>query len=211
MLVMTRTFFITSACLISASLAHAEDFHRYNIVVGVGPAIPTGYSTNYLSTAPLVKAGFGYRFTRLLQADFAFQAAFHAANNQNAELSNFGQVQGSDHEFMIPMGGRLIIPAPFKRMEFSLGGGAVYLHYSETVPSGGYYSSSCYTCTSRGGWGGYGLGNASYFLDDNHNFRVGATFQYIAAKTNGQAVGNIPALKTTDHCAVLAIEFGLSF
>jgi hypothetical protein len=180
-------------------------------VAGVGPAIPTGSSTNYLGTAPLVKAGFGYRFNRLFQADFGLQAAFYAANNRNAELSDFGPVQGSDHEFMIPMGGRVIIPVPFKQLEFSVGGGAVYLHYSETVPSNGYYSSSCYSCTSRGGWGGYGLGNASYFLDENHTFRVGTTVQLISAATNGSAVGNVPALKTTDHWVNVIVEFGLSF
>ena len=87
----------------------------------------------------------------------------------------------------------------------------MYLHYSETAPSNGYYSSSCYTCTSRGGWGGYGLGNVSYFLDENRNFRVGTTFQFVSASTNGQAVGNVPGIKTTDHWATLAFEFGLSF
>jgi hypothetical protein len=195
----------------SALFAQNGDFHRNNIVVGVGPAIPTGSSTSYLGTAPLVKVAYGYRFNRYFQADAGFQAAFGAANNQNAVLTDVGAVQGGDHEFMLPLGGRLILPLPLKRFEVAAGGGAVYLHYSETVPSNGYYSPSCYSCTSRGGWGGYGLGNVSYFLDENHNFRVGATFQFISASTNGQAVGNVPANKTTDHWATLAFEFGLSF
>ena len=62
-----------------------------------------------------------------------------------------------------------------------------------------------------GGWGGYGLANPSYFLDDAHNFRVGSTFQYVAGATNGQAVANFPATKTTDHWANLSFEFGISF
>ena len=45
-------------------------------------------------------------------------------------------MQGGDHEFMIPIGGRIYIPQPFKRLEFSVGGGTAYLHYSETVSSG---------------------------------------------------------------------------
>jgi hypothetical protein len=57
--------------------------------------------------------------------------------NQNAEFTDVGTVQGGDHEFMIPPGGRIYIPQPFKRVEISTGGGASYLHYSETLSSGG--------------------------------------------------------------------------
>jgi hypothetical protein len=96
-------------------------------------------------------------------------------------------------------------------MQFSVGGGAAYLHYSETAPSSGDYSASCYSCSSRGGWGGYGLANASYFLDSNHNLRVGTTVQYIAGSTNGQPVANFPAVKTTDHWLNIGFEFGLNF
>ena len=189
-----------------------EDLHHHNINVLVGPAVPLGQTGNYLGTAPFVGVGYGYRFNRLFQADAGFQMAFGAANNQGAVLTDLGTVQGGDHEFMIPLGGRIIIPQPLKRLEFSAGGGLAYLHYSETAPSDPYYgSSNCYTCTSRGGWGGYGLGSANFFLDSNHNFRVGATLQYISGKTNGDALANIPATKTTDHWMNLAFEFGLSF
>lgn len=188
-----------------------EELHHYNITVGGGAAIPTGNSTSYLSTAPLFAVGFGYRFDRWFQADAGFQAAFGAANNQNAQITDFGQVQGGDHEFMLPLGGRLYIPSKWKRFQPSVGAGTVYLHYSETVPSNVYYANNCYNCTSRGGWGGYGLGDLSYFLDDAHNFRVGTQLQYFVANTNGQAVGNIPALKTTDHWVNIVFEFGLSF
>jgi hypothetical protein len=93
----------------------------------------------------------------------------------------------------------------------SAGGGAMYLHYSETVPSNGYYSLSCYTCASRGGWGGYGLANASCFLDSDHVFHVGTTFRFISASTNGPSIGNVPAMKTTDRWANISFEFGMSF
>ena len=194
-----------------STFASAQDFHRNNISASIGAAIPTGNATNYLSTAPLVSIGYGYRLNRFFQADAGFQVAFGAANNQNAVQTDLGPVQGGDHEYMIPLGGRFIIPMPLKRFEVSAGGGAMYLHYSETAPSNGYYSNNCYTCTSRGGWGGYGLANVSYFLDENHNFRVGTTLQYVSASTNGQAVGNVPALATTDHWMTLSFGFGLSF
>src|SRR5579863_5242714 len=144
------------ALAVCAATYAQEDFHRNNITVGVGPAIPVGNSTTYLSTAPFFGAGYGYRFNRWFQADAGFQVAFGAASNQNAEQTDLGPVQGGDHEYMIPLGGRIIIPTPFKRIEVSAGGGAAYLHYSETAPSNGYYQNNCYTCTSRGGWGGYG-------------------------------------------------------
>ena len=205
---------VVLGCLFLSSLGFAQDvgYNHHNFIVGVGAAIPVGNTTDYLNTAPLFNFGYGYRVNRWFQADAGFMLAFGAANNQNAVLTDFGPVQGGDHEFMIPLGGRIYIPQPFKRIEVSVGGGTAYLHYSETVPSNGSgYSVNCYSCTSRGGWGGYGLGNVSYYLDSNHTFHVGTTLQFIAASTNGQAVGNIPALKTTDHWTNLSFEFGLSF
>jgi hypothetical protein len=212
---MTRFSMVAFGCLLVPALGLAqnqsEGFQRNNITVGVGPAIPFGNSAKYLGTAPLFQVGYGYRFNRWFQADVGFQAAFGAANNQNAEVTDFGQIQGGDHEFMIPLGGRIFIPSPFKRFEFSAGAGTAYLHYSETVPQNGFVTNNCYSCTSRGGWGGYGLANVSYFLDEGHTFRVGTTFQVITASTNGQAVGNVPAIRTTDHWANVVFQFGMSF
>jgi len=209
-----RSVFVVAALLLVSSLAFAQEseLHRNNISVGIGAATPVGNATNYLTTAPLVTIGYGYRFNRLFQADAGLQIAFGAANNQNGEMTDFGTVQGGDHEFMIPLGGRVYIPQPFRRIEISAGGGAMYLHYSETISSNGSdYSLSCYSCTSRGGWGGYGLANVSYFLDTNHNFRVGTTVQYVAGSTNGLSVGSVPANKTTDHWMNIGLEFGFSF
>jgi hypothetical protein len=211
---MKRTKSVVFGFLLASSvgLAQDTDFHHHNAVFGVGSAIPAGSTTNYLNTAPLINFAYGYRFNRLFQADAGVQMAFGAANNRNAEVTDVGAIQGGDHEFMIPLGGRVYIPQPFKRLAFSAGGGTAYLHYSETVSSGNVgYSVGCYSCTSRGGWGGYGLANVSYYLDSNQMFHVGTTVQYISASTNGPAVGNVPALKTTDHWANVTFEFGLSF
>lgn len=209
---------LLATCLLIPSFALAQndtnEIHHHNFSFGVGPAIPLGYSTNYLGTAPFIELGYGYRFNRLFQADAGFQMAFGAAHNPNPEVTDFGTVQGGDHEFMFPLlGGRIYIPQPIRRIQTSVGIGAVHLHYSETAPSNaGYgYGSSCYSCTTRGGWGGYGLANVSYFLDSNHTFRVGTTLQYIVGRTNGEAVANFPATNTTDHWLNLAFEFGLSF
>lgn len=195
------------------------EFHHHNVVFGVGPAVPTGSSTNYLTTAPFIRLGYGYRFNELFQADLSFAMAFGAAHNQNPEVTNFGTVYGGDHEFFIPsLGGRVYIPVPSNKISIAVGGGVTHLHYSETAPSGGGYGygygyggSGCLTCTSRGGWGGYGLGNISYYLGSSHTFHVGTNLEYIAGATNGPPVANIPGVKVTDHWLNLAFEFGLSF
>jgi len=210
---MIKRALLTLTCsLILATLGFGqEEFHRNNITVGGGAAVPVGTTTTYLGSAPLFTVGYGYRFKRWFQADIGLEMVFGAANNQNTEVTDLGPVQGGDHEFMVPVGGRFFIPTPFKRIEVSAGGGTAYLHYSETIPSNGYIATNCYSCTSRGGWGGYGLGNVRYFLDQNRNFSVGTTVQFIAASTNGQAVANIPAIGTADHWVNVTIEFGLSF
>jgi hypothetical protein len=207
---------IVAVCLLMSALGFAQDmnYHHNNAYFGVGAAMPVGNTANYLSTAPLINFGYGYRFNRLFQVDAGVEMAFGAANNQNAEITNVGAIHGGDHEFMIPLGGRIHIPQPLKRLDFSVGGGTAYLHYSETISSsnsGNGYQVACYSCTSRGGWGGYGLANVSYFLDSNRMIHVGTTVQFISASTNGPAVGNVPALKTTDHWTNISFEFGLSF
>lgn len=206
-----RTHLLISLTLLAPVLLAADDsdFHRSTIVAGIGAASPVGSS--YLSTAPLIRVNYGYRFNKYFQADAGLQLAFGAANNVNAVQTDFGPVQGGDHEYMIPLGGRFFIPLPFRRIEASVGGGAVYLHYSETAPSNGIDVTNCYTCTSRGGWGGYGLGNVSYFLDSDHIFHVGTTLQFISASTNGQVVGSSPSAKTSDRWVNFYIEFGMSF
>lgn len=211
------TFLYVFVCSLALAQTAQPDVHHNNLTFEVGPAIPVGKTTNYLNTAPFIGFAYGYRFNQLFQADAGFQMAFGAANNQNAELTGYGQVRGGDHEFMFPLlGGRIFLPLHSSRIEASVGAGAVHLHYSETASTGGGYGygyggSACYTCTSRGGWGGYGMGNVSYFLDSNHQIRIGTTLQYVAASTNGQAVANIPAVKTTDHWLQIAIVFGFSF
>jgi hypothetical protein len=89
-----------------------------------------------------------------------------------------------------------------------VGGGPAYLHYAETSTGGTYY---CYTCTSRGGWGLQGSVRIRYLLGDEGTYFVGTNLQYFSASINGDAVGNIPGFKTTDHWANALIEVGLRF
>ncbi|MCL4402840.1 MAG: hypothetical protein M1436_09295 [Acidobacteria bacterium] len=221
---MNRLLAFASVCLMASTVGFAQEdaIRHHNVSFGFGPAMPMGTSKDYLKSAPMIGFSYGYRFNRWFQADAGFQMAFGAANEANdlnGVQTDMGAVQGGDHEFMIPLGGRVYLPLPLRRLEASVGGGAAYLHYSETIKGGAgsydyygdYYAPTCFSCTSRGGWGGYGLGNVSYFLNEARNAHIGITWQYIAASTDGAAVGNVPAFKTTDHWSNLMFEFGLSF
>ena len=203
-----------SAALLLPGAICAEDYHHSNIDVGVGFAAPGSNAGGYLSHAPLFDLGYGWRFNKLFQADIGLQVAFGALNNPNPEATGYGYVQGGDHEYIIPLGGRVYIPLPWTRFELAVGGGAAHMHYSETATTGGgygYYSSYCYSCTSRGGWGGYGLGNLRYWLNDNKNFSAGATVEYVAGHTSGPPVGSILAISSTDHWLNVMFQFGVSF
>lgn len=202
---------VCAGFLFLSGAVYGEDWHKNTVSAGIGAAIPTGNATNYLGTAPLVSVNYGRRFTKYLQADAGLEFAWGAANNVNIEQTDVGQIQGGDHEYMIPLGGRVIIPTPFHRMEVSAGGGGIYLHYSETVPSNAYYSFNCYTCTARGGWGGYALGNVRYYLDSNRIFHVGTTVRYISASVTGDPVGSAAAFKSTDHWVTVTFGAGVSF
>ena len=197
----------------SAGVAQSRLFDYHNtITVGGGAAIPAGNSTNGLSTAPMITVGYGYRFNRWFQADAGANFAFGAANNHDLETTDFGVMRGHDVEFMLPFGGRVFIPTPYRRFAISAGAGAVYLRYSETVNQGDdEIQNNCYSCTARDGWAGYGLANVGYFLDSRRNLHLGTTVQYIVGRTNGQSVGEVPGLRTTDRWLNVVLEFGVSF
>ena len=93
---MERTKLVVLAGLLISGLGLAQDtdFHHHNVTFGVGAAIPVGNTSSYLSTAPLIDFGYGYRFNRFFQADAGVQMAFGAANNQNPEITNTGYGAG---------------------------------------------------------------------------------------------------------------------
>jgi hypothetical protein len=206
---MSKTILLTILLtFVSTTVFAQEDLQHSDVNFAVGAAVPTGSDTSYLQKAPMISLTYGYRFNRLFQAEGGFQMAFGAANNENAEQSEFGAVMGGDHEFMIPFTGRIIVPLPLERWQISAGGGPVYLHYAETAASG---SSYCFTCTSRGGWGLQGSTKIRYLLGDEKNYHVGTILQYVSGSLNGDPVGNIPGTKTTDRWYNVLFEVGFSF
>jgi hypothetical protein len=198
--------FTTLFLLLSTSLFAQDEIAHNDVSLSVGAGVPTGQDTSYLNNAPMIAFNYGYRFNKYFGADGGFQMAFGAANNQNPEVSDFGSVQGGDHEFMIPFSGRFFVPLPLQRWQVSIGGGPTYLHYAETAPSD---VNGCFTCTSRGGWGAQGFANVKYFFGDN--FYVGGTLQYVSARLSGDAVGNVPGISTKDRWMNALMGIGFRF
>jgi hypothetical protein len=192
----------------TGAFAQSEDMPHSDISFGIGAAVPNGADRAYLNNAPMIAFGYGYRFNRYFQAEGAFQMAFGAANNQNPEESEYGQVQGGDHEFLIPLTARFIVPLPLRKWQVSVGGGPAFLHYAETGSSDTYY---CFTCTSRGGFGLQGSAKIRYLLGDEGTYFIGTNLQYFSASVNGDPVGNIPGTKTRDRWTNALIEIGVRF
>ncbi len=210
---MSHTRQVLLSCLFFSGLGLAQenDYHHNDITFGVGPAIPVGSTVNYLTTAPMIDFGYGYRFKRWFQAGSGLQLQFGTANNRNPEIADFGPILGGDRKFMLLLGGRVYIPQPLKRLEVSTRG-TPYLDYFETASTGSAgYSVGCYSCISGNGWNGYGLADVRHYLDANRNFHVGTTWQFIAPSTSRTPAGKIPALETTNDRSDALFEFGFSF
>jgi hypothetical protein len=203
---MSKKILFTMLLTLVSTAAFAQDSEESHndVSFSVGAAVPRGADRAYLNNAPVISLLYGYRLNRFFQAEGGLQMAFGAANNQNVEQSELGTVMGGDHEFMIPFSGRFYVPLHLQQWQVSAGGGLAYLHYSETGSSQAAY---CFTCTSRGGWGWQGFTTVRYSLSDN--IYIGPTIQYVTATLNGDAVGDVPAAKTTDHWA--NVMFGIGF
>lgn len=206
---MRKIILLTIFCMLAATAAFAQDSEipHNDVSFSVGAGVPTGSDTSFLSNAPMIALLYGYRFNKYIQAESGFQMAFGAANNQNFEQSEFGTTQGGDHELFWPFSARLYIPVPLDKWQFSVGGGGAYLHYAETAVNAS--GSPCFTCTTRGGWGSQGFFTIRYLVGDN--FYVGTTAQYVSAHINGDAVGNTPAIRTTDQWTNVLFNIGFRF
>ncbi len=203
---------ILVAALAALPLLAQDYWPHHNITFGGGAGVPTGEIKNFMNTRPGITLGYGYRFHRYFQADLGLNMIFGAADVRDFVDTQLGTLLVKDREYMLPLGGRAIAPLAGGRFLLSGGGGAMWLKYSERInqPSS-YYRVDCPICTSRSGWGSYAMANASYFLDSNQHLRVGVTTQFIRGHTNGEAINNVPAIKTNDRWTNVFAEVGFSF
>jgi hypothetical protein len=173
---------------------------QFSVSIGTGGAIPREDLASFMNTAPLLTLGFGYRPIRYLQADVGLDVVPHAAGVRDFQDTIIGRLRIRDNELMVPLGGRGILPIG-PRIELFGGGGAVYLHYSESVEvpgSGSDSSFNCQTCRSRGGWGSYAIAGVNVAVERSRRFWVGVESRLVHGKTNGDPLGAVPPLQTQD-------------
>jgi hypothetical protein len=202
---MAGTVFAMGGLLFAVSPAFAQGGESLpnKVAVGLHAAAPAGNAANLLASAPPVTGG----FKRLFQAYSGPGIVLGVANKRNAEITDFGILQGGNHEFTMPLGSLIYTPELLKRIDFSGGRDAGYFRNSGDNRSG--YSPTCYGCTSPGGWGD-GLTTRSYPLGTSLSLWVGSTIQY-AGPTNGLSVSSVLANNTTDRWNNIALAFGFTF
>jgi hypothetical protein len=208
-----KTLTAFSIVLTAAPLAAQERWdHKFSFTLGGGVAVPGQDLRGSFTNTGLVRLGFGYRFWRYLQADAGLDAVIHAAGVDFSRSSIIGNLRVRDNEYLVPLGGRAILP--IGRVELFAGGGAAYLHYAEEVevPGGGSDSSfNCTICTSRGGWGYYAVAGVTAAVDRRKRFWVGVETRAFRGRTSGDPLGSVPSVETRDQWVDTAAVFTVRF
>jgi hypothetical protein len=202
-----------STVLAAMPLAAQERFEkRFSFTIGGGAGVPGRDLRASFEDSPLVRVGFGYRLTRYFQADVGLDAVIHAAGVDFSQSTFIGRLRVRDNEYLVPFGGRAILP--IGRVELFGGGGGAYLHYGESVevPGSGTDSSyNCTVCTSRGGWGYYATAGVMTAVDRHHRFWVGVETRAIRGRTSGDPLGSVPPFETKDQWINTAAVFMVRF
>jgi hypothetical protein len=194
---------------------HAQDyFGKYNISLGAGASIPQEDLNNGFTSAPNFTVGFGYRFARNFQVDTGFETVFGAADIRTFVRDNqLGLLEINDRQYFVPFGGRVILPfGDAGRYEVFGGGGGAYMRYSEVLrqPSD-FFRVPCTVCSSRSGWGYYGLVGFRGALNRGRNFWLGMSSKVYRGRTDGQQLGDIPPVETKDRWTFVQAEFTFTF
>lgn len=191
----------------------AQDYYpRHNFTFGGGAGRPQADLRGLFSDSPGLTFGYGYRFHPNFQADVGLDVLFGAADIIDYFDAGFGPLRIRDREFLLPFGGRAILPFFRGRFLLSGGGGGVFMRYAESLrqPSD-YFRVACPVCNARNGWGYYALVNTSLFLDRGRHFRLGVTSKMYRGHSDGDALGWVPGLRTRDRWLNLFGEAGFSF
>lgn len=200
--------------LVVASLPLAAQSHypRHNFSIGAGAGLPGGQLKGLFENSGGISFNYGYRFHRNLQLDGGLDTLFGAGRVRDFLSTELGYLRIRDFQFLIPFGGRAILPLSEGRLLLSAGGGGAYMRYSERLkqPSS-YYTFQCPECSARSGWGTYALAAGSIALDSSQVFRVGFTAKMYRGRTDGGSLGAVPAVETHDRWVNLFGDFTVSF
>jgi hypothetical protein len=205
------------AILISGTLAaqpRGGGFNRHNFTTALGAGLPRGDLRPFFDDSVGFNFGYGYRFHRNFQLDAGLDTIFHAAEVRDLFQSVVGDLRIRDYQFLVPFGGRAILPVFDGRLLLYGGGGPAYMRYQERIRqpfSEAYFRLDCTVCRSRDGWGYYALAGWSVAVDRRHHFRVGVTSKVYRGETGGDAFGAVPPIRTQDRWVNVFGEFGFSF
>ena len=204
-----RTLLLLAASV--ASLLGQYD-PRHNITFGVGGASPRGALRGFFQARPAIALSYGYRFLPYLQADVGLDTVLGAGGVRDFLETSLGPVRIRDFQFLVPFGGRAILPVFRGRLLFFGGGGGAYLRYAELLrqPSD-YFRIDCPVCGSRSGWGYYALTGINGFLDRGRHFRSGVNVKVYRGHTEGDPLGAVPSIRTRDRWLQIYGELGFSF
>jgi len=202
----------TLLLLLATPLAAQFWYPRHNFTFGVGSGQPRGDLDRVLSDSAGISIGYGYRFHRYLQADVGLDTILFAARVRDYLPTGFGDLRIRDYQFLVPFGGRVILPVDRGRLLVSAGGGGAHIRYTELLRQvSDYVSIDCRVCNSRYGWGYYGLVSGSLALDRRRQFRLGATARVYQGHTRGDPLGPLPPFRTRDRWVNVFGELGVSF
>jgi hypothetical protein len=193
-------------------LAAQTSWPKHYATFGVGAGLPGGALSGLFNDKPGISVNYGYRVLKYVQADVGLDTVFGAAGVREFLSTQLGYIRIRDFQWLIPFGGRLVLPVKNGRLLLSAGGGGAYMRYSERLqqPSS-YYHFGCPNCNSRSGWGNYALVGGSVALDHYQRFRLGVTSKLYRGHTDGAAVGALPAAETLDRWINLFADFTVTF
>lgn len=196
-----------------AACAWAQGVYpRHNITFGAGSARPRAELRPYFMTKPAVAISYGYRFARNFQVETGLDTVFGAAGVRDFYESPLGLLRIRDFQFLVPVGGRAILPLGRERFQFFGGGGIAWLRYSEMIRQPiEYLRIECPVCGSRSGWASYALSGFNVFVDRGRHFRTGVNVKMYRGHTEGDPLGAAPGVRTRDHWLQIFGELGVSF
>jgi hypothetical protein len=196
----------------AATLAAQNRYTRHNFTAGFGAGQPRGDLRDYFDPSFGLTLGYGYRLHPNFQIDAGFETLFGAAGVRDFYRTDFGELRIKDYQFLVPLGGRAILPLARGRLLFWGGGGGAHMRYQERIRQPyEYYRIDCPVCKARSGWGYYGMLGASVALDRYQRFRLGVNSKVYRGYTEGESLGLIQSLRTRDQWVNIYGEFGIAF
>ncbi len=143
---------------------------------------PDGNRQKLFKSTFLEGTHFGCRPIRYAQIDAGLDVGLGVAGKRKASVSRYEQKELSDLIFMAPVGVRGVAPLFDERLLISGGGGGNWvsnLQYRGDFDEAG---KLCDPCSSRHGWGRYGVAQVLYVFGESRRIGLGATARWTQAK-----------------------------